>query len=438
MTPNAPRGEAGPSHSEAHLPPLQEAREEEEEEFSPDITDGLPSIIYLLVSQRCDRRETAWSLTATCRAAYAVRHDPLLAADWLMHHHPAAPLHAAILGLSWPGALDQVLPILLRLGADVHAAVQVRPGRYALPYYTVHEISVSKYDGRSFPYEPTPQYSCSRVTALYLAALYGCAGAVRLLAAAGADARAGTSDHTISPLHIAVFNRHVDVVRVLLEAAPGVWDVLDGRGLTPFHFAAWAGPLDVMDMLLQAAARAGASHQRVVEVLTSADADSCTALEYAFRRGRHDVVRRLSEAGVDVRTALAPRGNAGMTLLDRATVGGDLGMVRALLACGADINRRNPENNGSTPLHSAVVNGREDVVSELLAAGADVHAALTQGGAMPLHMALRQPQSDILKLLLDAGAYPLVPDQEGLLPVFRAFVLDAPQHVAPLIRAMLA
>lgn len=80
---------------------------------------------------------------------------------------------------------------------------------------------------------------------------------------------------------------------------------------------------------------------------------------------------------------------------------GDAETVRALIAQGADVNRKLPGDG--TPLIEAARQGRLDLVDQLLAAGADPNLALSRDGN-PLIVAAARGHLDIVKRLVGAGA----------------------------------
>lgn len=91
---------------------------------------------------------------------------------------------------------------------------------------------------------------------------------------------------------------------------------------------------------------------------------------------------------------------AGAGLIEAADAG-DLDAVRRLVEAGADVKAANRYGVAALPL--ACRNGNAEMVALLLEAGADANATLA-GGETPLMIAARTGRADCVKLLLDAGA----------------------------------
>ncbi|MFD4317502.1 ankyrin repeat domain-containing protein [Streptomyces sp. NPDC058548] len=107
------------------------------------------------------------------------------------------------------------------------------------------------------------------------------------------------------------------------------------------------------------------------------------------------------------------------TPLYRAAVGNEAGIVRVLLAAGADPGRGSGEEGGDLPLCGAAVGGHTEVVRALLAAGAapDQEEAY---GFTALAWALRLGHADTARLLLEYGADPDRRGPDGILPLVAA------------------
>ncbi|KAK2627022.1 hypothetical protein QTJ16_004197 [Diplocarpon rosae] len=101
-----------------------------------------------------------------------------------------------------------------------------------------------------------------------------------------------------------------------------------------------------------------------VETLEYSSSGS-TIIHLAAKKGYHNIVRMLAEAGVDV----SVKDDTGQTSLHLAALCGHNDTVLVLLDAGADIDAENQQ--GQTALFMAVDNGEESTVKILLDAGAD-------------------------------------------------------------------
>jgi len=77
-----------------------------------------------------------------------------------------------------------------------------------------------------------------------------------------------------------------------------------------------------------------------------------------------------------------------------------LKILKALIDSGADLNRKDSDHYGYTPLINAAEFGELEMVKALLAAGADVHTTNNEG-ITALHFA---DNAEIARFLIDAGA----------------------------------
>ncbi|GAA2510414.1 ankyrin repeat domain-containing protein [Streptomyces gobitricini] len=130
-----------------------------------------------------------------------------------------------------------------------------------------------------------------------------------------------------------------------------------------------------------------------------------------------DAVVRLLRAGVPASTA----DDEGRTALYAAAVSGHAGIVRLLLAAGADPGHASGEGAGELPLCGAACNGHTGVVRALLAAGARADQR-EEFGFTALAWAVRQGHTGTVEALLEYGADPGLPGPE-------------PGHEPPLVAA---
>ncbi|WNG37966.1 GNAT family N-acetyltransferase [Archangium violaceum] len=96
------------------------------------------------------------------------------------------------------------------------------------------------------------------------------------------------------------------------------------------------------------------------------------------------------------------------TQLHVAAGNGDLDLLRALLASGADPNVRAGRNDdgidwGITPLHAAVARGQIEAMQVLINYGADIDA-LDGELSTPIHVAVRFGNTAAVRLLVESGA----------------------------------
>ena len=171
---------------------------------------------------------------------------------------------------------------------------------------------------------------------------------------------------------------------------------------------------------LMKAARKGDA-KRVAELLADgADPNSPEVTEWswdppimaALESRNPEVVRLLARAGADLKVGFP------YTPLGRAIAIKDVGLVRALIESGADVNAT-PENGDSTPLDIAVREDSAEIVGLLLDAGADPHLVSrwsrnARRGRSPLESATDPGKKAVLAefvkrgLVTGKGAAPLL------------------------------
>jgi ankyrin repeat protein len=233
-------------------------------------------------------------------------------------------------------------------------------------------------------------------TALMTAARSGSVDAVKALGAHGADINAKEPTHGQTALMWAVANQHPEVVRVLVEMGADV------------HARS-----DVRPRVVHTGNRFGdrGNDKGVVTM----DLGGFTPLLFAARDGDLEAAKILLGAGADANEQAAN----GSSVLLVAAHSGNGPLARYLLDVGAEPNA---EGAGYTPLHAAVLRGDVDLVTALLAKGANPNAKIVKGtssryyskdwainetalvGATPYWQAARYGDVPIMKLLAAAGA----------------------------------
>jgi ankyrin repeat protein len=329
-------------------------------------------------------------------------------------------------------------------------------------------------------------------TALMRCSRTGNAKTVELLLANGADANAKEKDNGQTALMWALEEGHRDIARALIEHGADVHDKTKG-GFTPFLFAARQGDIESARLLLEKGAEieqaapggmnplllatdSGREEFAIFLIDNGAnpnakDADGLTALHYAMRKGvsvlrggtdnennadqdylfrpnmvklinalldhganpNARIARSLRRLGVNDRPMLSLAG-ATPFLLAAATA--DVGVMRALLAKGADPNLTTVDHTTALMLVAGVGRWRGDVrpteearqalegAKLLVDLGADVNAVsgdlatnIPGAGMMAMHGAALTGADDIVQFLAEKGAKLDEPDYFGMTPL---------------------
>ena len=133
-----------------------------------------------------------------------------------------------------------------------------------------------------------------------------------------------------------------------------------------------------------------------------------TPLFLAAAHGREGMVDALLAAGADVNRIGARcvgcccGSDAGSTALRIAVHRGHVSVAEKLMDGGGDVNHR--DSKGTTALFVAVMYAAPAMVALLVRRGADVHAVAIAHRVTPLLLALHRGHSAIVALLQDAGA----------------------------------
>jgi hypothetical protein len=177
-----------------------------------------------------------------------------------------------------------------------------------------------------------------------------------------------------------------------------VWSVDGVRSMEPkaltLQMAARAGNLPAVRALLQS----GVNPDEYIDgLLEAGKTQICTALHIAAGRGHVGVVKALIEAGADVNKR-ETLDDLGKTPLILAAAKGHTPVIMELIRAGANVNtaKNFAGFNVNTALEEAVLNAHEACVLALIHAGADVH----MGGFGESIM-----QENTATYAEDAGAY---------------------------------
>jgi ankyrin repeat protein len=178
----------------------------------------------------------------------------------------------------------------------------------------------------------------------------------------------------VSALLTAVYHRQSGIAQLLLAR---------GTTLDEFEASAVGGVERLRRLLAEEPSRANAFAP-----------DGFTPLGLAAFFGHFEAARLLLDSGADPRQAA--RNGTRVAPLHSAVAGGNVEVVRELLARGADVHAR--QDGGYTALHGAAVEGSEEMVRLLLAHGADA-AARTNAGQTPADLARERGREKAAALL---------------------------------------
>jgi ankyrin repeat protein len=218
-------------------------------------------------------------------------------------------------------------------------------------------------------------------------------------------------------------NKHLDVLRYLVDHRADVNQATDEDGHTYLFEACVAGSIDVVKCLVEAlhadvnkedkydfTPMHGAAifgHVGVVRCLMSAGANNTNA--NLVHKGRLEMVRCLvQEFGAIVNE----RDKDGYTFLISAAKNNDVGMVRCLVDLDADVSQRDEFVSSLTAADVAAVLGHTDVLRFLIASGADgttaMVAAVANGHAGTVRFLAKEFGTDINQEMQPAYKAPLL------------------------------
>jgi ankyrin repeat protein len=254
--------------------------------------------------------------------------------------------------------------------------------------------------------------------ALLAAAGYGRAGVVKLLLDRGVDVNVQINGSD-SPLMAAVgppSETQTEIVKLLLDHGADV-HARDRDGWTALMHAARNGNGEAVKLLLARGAEIEAKAnegQTAVTIARQEGRGEIVALLERARTGTEDagygqeLARAVEQGDVAQVQALLSRGgdvnardDAGLTLLMKATIRGQLPLVKLLLQNGARVDETSLREGYST-LFWAAQEGRTEVAVALIVAGARVNELGPQG--TPLTRAAELGHLETVRALLDHGA----------------------------------
>jgi len=226
---------------------------------------------------------------------------------------------------------------------------------------------------------------------------------VRLLLAAGADAKARTRLGSLTPVMMAARSGDSAVLALLLNAG-GDAVTPNANGTTPLMFAAGSGTAEAVTMLIA----------RGADVNATDVTNGQTALMFAAAQGRADAVKVLvgRQANPNAATKVSPI----ITMGERYKAKTEGKGTREITSEGgrSDISAM----GGLTALMFAAREGHLAVVRQLVDGGADVNLVSGADHMSALTMAIVNGRLDIAMLLLDRGANPNLLSKNGSGPLW--------------------
>uniref|UniRef100_A0A669BMZ3 Ankyrin repeat domain 6b n=1 Tax=Oreochromis niloticus TaxID=8128 RepID=A0A669BMZ3_ORENI len=229
-------------------------------------------------------------------------------------------------------------------------------------------------------------------------------------------AKVAVTKYGRSPLHLAAYKGHIEVVRVLLKAGCNL-DIQDDGEQTALHRAAVVGNSDIINALIQESC-----------ALDRQDKDGNTALHEVSWHGFTQSVKLLVKAGANVYT----KNKAGNTPLHLACQNGHAQSAKVLLLGGSRPDSKN--HAGDTCLHVAARYNHLAVIRILLGAYCSV-SEKNLAGDTPLHVAAILNHKKAIRLLLEAGADSRISNNAGLTALDQAREHNNPEVALLLTKA---
>ncbi|KAM3603568.1 uncharacterized protein V6R79_025024 [Siganus canaliculatus] len=229
-------------------------------------------------------------------------------------------------------------------------------------------------------------------------------------------AKVAVTKYGRSPLHLAAYKGHIEVVRILLKAGCDL-DIQDDGEQTALHRAAVVGNGDVISALIQEGC-----------TLDRQDKDGNTALHEVSWHGFSQSVKLLVKAGANVHA----KNKAGNTALHLACQNGHAQSSKVLLLGGSRPDSKN--HAGETCLHVAARYNHVAMIRILLGAFCSV-SDKNLAGDTPLHVAAALNHKKTVRLLLEAGADSRICNNAGQTALDQAREFNNPEVALLLTKA---
>lgn len=208
-----------------------------------------------------------------------------------------------------------------------------------------------------------------------------------------------------SSLHEQSRSGCVDGVRQLLERGMFNINCTDSMGRTALHIASYEGHVGIVRLLTELGADTAIR-----------DNEGCTALTLAAKAGHDTVINVVLSSG---ECTVNSRDNNGWTALHHACAGGNLAAVKCLCKhSNADVNALT--HDGDTPLIIAALHRKKDVALCLIRKFGSNPNSKGKFGKTVMHIACRMGSIELVKALIKHKAQPNTLDHFRNPPILEA------------------
>jgi ankyrin repeat protein len=231
-----------------------------------------------------------------------------------------------------------------------------------------------------------------------------------------------------SPLFFAIQKNHIELVNFFIEIGCDINAVsgmserdlykevvnalrdtgantrrMTQRALSPLCVAIYMGHVEIVERLLQAGAEKSIN-----------DDNGYVLLLLAIEKRHYKIITLLLASGVRINPTEEDRA----VPLHKAITQRSQSIVTMLLDAGADLNKK--DYRYITPLYVAAKCGVTAIARQLIARGANINDLCTEEDATPLHVAALEGHHKVVDLLLSAGAMIEATTRRGETPLFWA------------------
>lgn len=228
-----------------------------------------------------------------------------------------------------------------------------------------------------------------------------------------------------TPAIIAVDNGQLAALKMLIRHGARLADQ-DKKGWTALHYAVKIKRADIVRLILDIGVNVDAStNEEVTALFLATTFMNLTEIE---AKETHKIVKLLINAGAMIDAV----DKHGSTALMSAVKNRHVAVIKSLLTSKADVTLVTP--HGWTMLSNAAGNGYADVVKMLIDAGAPVDF-VDEHQNTALHSASQGQDVETMRVLLDAGANVNISDSNGWNPLDYASYLGHLENVKAILAA---